>query len=159
MKCFECKENFDKKDLISYAAPLSKTAHNYCSECLKKRQARDMFSMKVCEIFGIKTPGPRIWAERKRLINTYGYTDEIIVRCLDYLYKIENKKKISESLCIINPSSVDRMLNYEKRNQMQSLKLVRAIDNFHSKEYIVPIKEENKKDKEKINIEALLNEE
>lgn len=114
LQCYECKQQFLRESLTGYAMNNAKTLHNYCPDCLEKVKARERFSQKVCEIFNISTPGPRIWAERKRLMNTYGYTDQIIIDCLDYIYNVDGKKKLSESLCMIKPAVVERMLKYKK---------------------------------------------
>lgn len=144
-KCHECKQEFKNEMLISYASLKSKTSYNYCPTCLKIKQDRDAFSDKVCAIFGLKAPGPRIWTERKRIIEKYGYTDEIIIKCLDYLYNAVRKRKLSESLCLVTPEVVDQMLQYEKQKTNESLKIIRASQIEH-KEYIVPTQElKNKK--------------
>ena len=73
-----------------------------------------MFSDKVCEIFGIKGPGPRIWTERKRLQDTYGYTDAVIIDCLDYIYNVKHYKKLAESLVLVKPQMVDEMKKWKR---------------------------------------------
>ena len=93
-KCFTCKQPFPKEELIDYASENSNVTHHYCKICYAEKIARDNFSNTVCRIFGLKTPGPRIWAERKRIQDKYGYTDNTIVECLLYLY--EERKIISD---------------------------------------------------------------
>ena len=136
--CFSCKNSFLKEELIDYAGIGAKTFHSYCKKCYEDKLARERFSNKVCMIFGIKAPGPRIWTERKRLIDSYGYTDDIIIDCLDYIYNIEQKKKLSESLCLVNPITVEKMLQWKKRKNIEAYKIMNAI-NKEAKEIIVPI--------------------
>lgn len=126
LKCFGCKQEFRREELISYTPVTAKNAYNYCKDCLKEKQARERFSDKVCSIFGIKAPGPRIWTERKRIMNTYGYTDDIIIDCLEYIYKIQKCKKLSESLCLITPTNVARMINWKTAQTNQAGNLLRA---------------------------------
>lgn len=136
-QCHSCKKQFKYSDLIDYASPGAKTMYSYCKDCLKEKQDRDAFSMKVCQIFGIKSPGPQIWTERKRLRDTYGYTDQTIIDCLDYIYGVEKKKKLTESLVLVKPSTIERMMKYKKQKSagiVQSLKTEMI-------EHIVPIKE------------------
>lgn len=144
LKCFECKKDFLKENLISYLPLRAKIPHNYCPKCLEEKKTREQFAEKVCAIFGLKAPGPRIWTERKRLINNYGYTDAIIIDCLDYIYKIEHKKKLAESLCLINPEMVDKMLQFKKKQQVNSEKIIAAMQ-AETKEIVVPINENNTK--------------
>ena len=72
-KCYGCKQEFRSEELVYYASPTANTGYNYCPKCLAEKQARERFSYKVCSIFGLKAPGPRIWTERKRLYEKYGY--------------------------------------------------------------------------------------
>ena len=139
-KCHECGEIFRTEDMVNYATPRSKTAYWYCNKCHQLKVARDNFSDKVCTIFGIKSPGPRIWKERQRLQETYGYTDNILIDCLDYIYNVEKTKKLSESLCLINPILVDKVMKYKKQQSLKNMKLAQAA-NIKTKEYVVPIEE------------------
>ena len=148
LKCFECKQDFRREELINYTPLNSKIAHNYCRKCLEEKQQRENFSNKVCTIFGIKAPGPRIWTERKRLMDTFGYTDEIIIDCLDYIYNVENKKKLSESLYLVNPVSVDHMMTYKKRIENNNQQLVKAMANTKPVEIFVSARRNTKKIKE-----------
>lgn len=148
--CYSCKNTFPRNDVVYYASNRSNTQHPYCRKCLEEKKLRDEFSDKVCQIFGIKTPGPRIWTERKRLINNYGYTDNIIINCLDYIYNVKKYKKLSESLCLINPSLVDEMLRYKKTQLVNNNRIISAM-NQQTDEYIVPIAKNKEERKEKMN--------
>lgn len=139
-QCYECKNVFRVEELVSYAGPRAKQAHSYCPKCLKEKQSRDLFSEKVCYIFGLKAPGPRIWTERKRIIEKYGYTDDTIVECLDYIYKVKKFKKLAESLYLVTPPMVDEMKRYKRMEQGKSIQLTQAM-NMETNEYVVPIKE------------------
>ena len=144
--CFECKKEFRKTDMVEYASLRAKTPHWYCRDCLIKKQERDRFSDKVCEIFGITQPGPRIWTERKRIQDTYGYTDDTIIRCLDYIYNTLGYTKLTESLCLVKPSMVNEMIKYENKKKVLGNQFVNAIQTEY-KEYVVPIRENTKSNK------------
>jgi len=139
-KCHTCKEIFPNQEMINYASPKSQTAYWYCMKCYEERVAQDNFIMAVCSIFGIKNPGPRIWTERKRLIENYGYTDDMIVDCLDYIYNVEKKKKLTETLFLVNPYTMDKMKQYKKAQERASMQLA-AATNTTMHEYIAPIQE------------------
>lgn len=142
LQCFNCKQQFLRNDLIEHAAPRAKTYHRYCSKCLKEQLEREKFSEKVCNIFGIKAPGPRIWAERKRIMQQYGYTDQTIIDCLEYVYNVEKARKQSESLCLVNPPTVEKMLKYKKCKEYEENKLASAlIESAHVRPIRVQIKE------------------
>lgn len=145
-KCFDCKQDFLTSEMVYYASPSAKNMHWYCKKCLEEKKLREMFFNQVCKIFGIKAPGPRIWTERKRLRDNYGYTDNVIIDCLDYIYNVENKKKLVESLTLITPEMVNRMKLYQKKKQTESIKLTQAMQQ-EVKEHIVPIKENKEKKK------------
>ena len=154
-KCFGCKQEFRKDELIQYASISGKTTYWFCKDCYEERLAREKFSNKVCEIFGIKSPGPRIWTDRKRLRDTYGYTDDSIIDCLDYIYNVVRKNKLSESLALINPRSMTNMKAWKATKEAQVGGIAAAMANMETKEYIVPIKENNNK-KEEINLDDAL---
>ena len=139
-QCYSCKKIFKRQELTDYAGPNGKVLYSYCPKCLAEKQSRDKFSIKVCQIFSLKAPGSRIWAERKRLKDQYGYSDDIIIDCLDYIYNVEKKKKLSESLCLINPNSIDKMKKWKAAEQSQANSIVAAYQ-LEIKEYKVPIKE------------------
>lgn len=157
-KCYGCKQDFRREELVDYASPMAKTMQSYCPKCLAEKQAREKFSNKVCMIFGIKSPGPRIWTERKRLIETYGYTDDIIVDCLEYIYIVEKKKKFAESLCLVNPPTVEKMKRWKTSEEYKARELARAVK-MQTREYIVPIKENTTNNKEILNADDYLEEE
>lgn len=149
-QCYSCKEKFRREELVEYAGPNTNTTHSYCPQCLVEREARDRFSIKVCKIFGLKAPGPRIWTERKRLQDVYGYTDNIIIDCLEYIYNVEHKKKLSESLCLVTPASVDKMIKWKHREQVKGNQLAVAYQT-QINEHIVPVKENTTSKKENWN--------
>ena len=125
--CYGCKQSFRKEEMIEYASEVAIHAHWYCPDCLREKKEREMFSEKVCAIFGLKNPGPRIWKERKNLIDTYGYTDGIIIDCLDYIYNVKHYKKLSESLCLIKPAMVAEMKKYKSAQKAKSGGIIAAM--------------------------------
>lgn len=154
-KCAGCKQEFRKDELIQYATLSGKTTYWYCKDCYEEKLAREKFSNKVCEIFGIKSPGPRIWTERKRLRDKYGYTDNTIIECLDYIYKVVKKDKLSESLALISPKSIENMKAWKADQQARAGSIAAAMANTDTKEYIVPIRENTSK-REEINLDDAL---
>lgn len=149
-QCYICKKKFRREELIDYATPGTKAMYSYCPECFKKKQAKERFSNKVCSIFGLKSPGPRIWKERQRLQDTYGYTDDTIIDCLDYIYYVEKKKKLAESLCLVTPYTVEKMMRYKEKKEREAKNIAKA-STTKTKEYVVPIKENTTKRKESWN--------
>jgi len=148
-QCYGCKESFRKTELVDYASPRSNTMQSYCPKCLAEKQARDRFSDKVCELFGIKSPGPRLWTERKRLQEKYGYTDDTIVSCLDFLYNVEHMKKLTESLALVTPTNIDRMLKWKRKQQYEAAKLATSMSSMAQVENrYVELKETKTKKKE-----------
>lgn len=150
LKCYGCKENFRREELVSYASANSNTFHNYCLKCLKEKQDRENFSNKVCQIFGLKAPGPRIWTERKRLQDKYGYTDNVIIDCLEYIYNVERKKKLADSLCLVSPITVNKMIKYKQAQETEARQIIEAM-RMEQTEQIVSIRESNTEHKTKWN--------
>lgn len=154
-KCFGCKQDTRKDEMIEYASPSAKTMHWYCRKCYEDKLARERFSNKVCEIFGIKSPGPIIWTQRKKLRETYGYTDDTIVDCLDYIYTVEKKRILSESLVLVKPYMVDRMKQWKNQQRAKAGSLAAAVLNTKMTEHLAPIRESKSK-KTEINLEDAL---
>ena len=157
-KCYGCKQIFRKEELVEHASTRAKELHKYCPKCLKEKQDSEFFADKICEIFGIKAPGALIYTQRKRIKQEYGYTDQIIIDCLEYIYNVEWKKKLSESLYFVKPEYVEKMLKYKQSKETEEHQIVNAIGAFKTEEHIVPIKEiENNKTSTYDNIDEWLN--
>lgn len=154
-KCAGCKEEYRKDEMVEYFSITGKTSAWYCPTCLAERQARERFSNKVCEIFGIKSPGPRIWTERKRLRDKYGYTDNAIVDCLEYIYHVQKKDKLADSLVLVNPRSMANMKSWKAEQRAKAGSLAAAIANTEVREYEVPVNEK-KKEKKEIDLDEYL---
>lgn len=158
-KCKGCGQDIRKEEMIQYFTPSGKTSYWFCKDCYEDKISREKFQNKVCEIFGIKTPGPLIWTQRKRLKDTYGYTDDAIIDCLDYIYNVEHMNKLKESLGLVNPRSMNNMKAWRADKRARASSLVASIATMETKEYIVPIQEKKKKVKQEINLDdALLDE-
>ena len=154
-KCHGCKQDILKDEMVQYSSLTGKTSYWYCHDCYEEKLARERFQIKVCQIFGIKSPGPVIWTQRKRLREEYGYTDDAIVDCLDYIYNVEHMNKLTESLGLVGPRSMANMKKWRATKQAQASSIVAAIANMETKEYIVPVQEKKKK-KEEINLDDAL---
>jgi len=126
LKCFGCKEKFLKDNMVQIFSITGKSSNWYCNKCANEKEARNRFSDKVCQIFGLKSPGPRIWTERKRLKDDYGYSDDLIVDCLDYIYNVKGMRKLAESLTLVKPEMVNEMFLAKQKREMESNKIAEA---------------------------------
>ena len=154
-KCAGCGQNIHKDEMIQYFSPSGKTSYWFCKNCYEDKLARERFQMKVCQIFGLKSPGPVIWTQRKRLRDTYGYTDDAIVDCLEYIYNVKHMNKLTESLGLVGPRSMSEMKVWRANQKATASSIAAAIANTTTKEYIVPVRENHKK-KEEINLDDAL---
>ena len=151
-KCYGCKQDIRKDEMVQYTSLSGKTSYWFCKPCYEEKIAREKFQMKVCEIFGIKSPGPLIWTQRKKLRDTYGYTDDAIVDCLEYIYNVEHMNKLKESLGLVNPRSMENMKKWRAMKKGQASGIAAAIANTQIIENKVRIRENTTKRKE-INLE------
>ena len=154
-KCAGCKQDIHKNEMIQYSSLSGKTTLWYCKSCYEEKLARERFSNKVCEIFGIKSPGPVIWAQRKKIREKYAYTDDTIVDCLDYVYNVKHIKKLSESLYFVKPDMIEEMKKWKKNRAAQGSGMAAAILNTQVTEAKVKVRENNEKRKE-INLDDAL---
>ena len=126
-RCWKCHDNFRKDELIDYCAPGYKTYHSYCKKCLKEQQDFDALKLKIVSIFGNDQKlWPRIMKDRKRIIMQYGYTDNTISDCLDYLYNVLKLKVLSKSLCLVTPTNVEKMKQYKRQQSAAAGQLAAA---------------------------------
>lgn len=153
--CFGCKESFRKEEMIEYASAKAIHPHWYCPQCLKEKQEREWFADRICEIFGLKTPGPVIWRQRKDLQDKYGYTDGVIIDCLNYLYNVQHLKKLSETLVLVTPSNVMAMKKWKANEKAKTGELIAAMVT-PVKRVQVEIDENTTSNKKEINIDELL---
>lgn len=151
LTCHECKGKFPAAEMIVYTTLTGKTSYNYCRTCYEERVSRDKFADKVCEIFGLAAPGARIWKDRETIQVKWGFTDETIIECLDYLYNVEKKRKLSESLTLITPDAMERMLRYKERHEIVKNNVQEQVAANVNTQQIV-IKENLKNNKQKIDI-------
>lgn len=86
VKCFECKWNVEKDGAISV------DGHYYHTACYQKVLDRKELFTYVCKLFGLKTPGPVIYSQRKSFAEKYGYTDAGMLKTLIYLYDVKKTK-------------------------------------------------------------------
>ena len=154
-QCYGCKQDIRKDEMIQYSSLSGKTSYWFCKNCYEEKIAREKFQLKVCEIFGIKTPGPLIWTQRKRLRDTYGYTDDAIIDCLEYIYNVEHMNKLKESLGLVGPRSMANMKAWRASQKGRASSIAAAIANTDFHETIVQ-SYEKKKVKKEINLDDAL---
>lgn len=154
-KCHGCGQSIRKDEMVQYSSASGKTSYWFCRDCYEEKLARDRFQTKVCEIFGIQSPGPIIWTQRKRLIDIYGYTDDAIVDCLDYIYHVKHMNKLKESLGLVGPRSMEEMKRWRAYKQGQASSIVAAIANTEVIKEVVPISVQ-KNIKKEINLDDAL---
>ena len=95
--------------------------------------------------------------ERKKLKTTYGFTDETIMKTLDYLFNVKKLNKGYESIGLVNPQTVEEAKNYFEEKKKNEEKLKEA-EKTRIEKVIIPIKKKERK-VELIDIDALLEEE
>lgn len=147
-KCAGCGESIRKDEMIQYASPSGKTLQWYCKPCYEEKLARERFSKKVCAIFQLQSPGPMIWTQRKNLRNKYGYTDDAIVDCLEYIYEIKKVAKLAESLGLVTPYNMSEMKKWRAQQRALGGRLLAANNITEVEEKIVSIPESKSAKKE-----------
>ena len=152
LTCCSCKEKIPREEIIFYGS--QENQMKYCPTCYQEKRKREIFYDFVCELFGIRSPGPKIYSQRKRLKDSYGYSDEVIMKTLEYLYKIKKLNKGFETLGLVNPKNVDEALCYFADIEKEKEKMA----NFEPKKIkkiIVPVKPSERK-VELINLDDYL---
>lgn len=152
LTCSECSKqklpvkSFPRDQIIEL------NGRKLCPQHYKEAVATAKFNMFVCELFGIKSAGPLIYTQRKKL-HEQGYTDETIMHTLEYIFRVKKMNKSFESLGLV-PKMVDEAYEYHlsqkgKTVELQENKVV---------EHVVSIKKPEKK-KDLISFDFLNDEE
>lgn len=153
LKCYGCKELINRTELIDYKG------NHYCKRCYNEKIERDKFSDYICKLYHLKTPGPRIWAERKRLLNDKNnpMTDEGIIRTLCYLYEVKGANRLSDSIYRAGDKNIVAEANRYYANQDYKLNLIiESIVNAPTEVNYIKL-EQKEETKEKINPDDILN--
>lgn len=143
LTCAECSRQ--KRDIKKYPRGeiIEHNGRKLCPACYKQAVENEKFRDFICELFGVKSPGPKIYTQRKRLKEEYGFTDETIIKTLEYIFKIKKKNKSFESLGLVTPAMVEEAHQYHlKRKSMEQV--VRP-EEIQVREFLVPIKEPERK--------------
>ena len=152
--CGTCKQTFPRDAMFPFT-----DGKYYCEKCFEEKKSNTMFSKYVCMLFGLKSPGPRIYTERKRIKNTYGYTDEVIIKTLDYLYNIKGIKKVSETISLVKPSTVDEARKYYKSVEAKNNMLENASKETQNVNVKLVSINSTKQEKNFIDLNSVLEEE
>ena len=153
-KCFDCSDTFNVADIIEYEG------HRFCKVCYINKLEREKFSKFVCELFNTKSPGPVIWSQRKDIQAKYGYTDNTIIKCLDYVYNVLHFKKEKPTLGLVTPMNIEKMLQYRKKQEYEDTKLMQAfVQGVEQRNTTFHVKvRENKDAEEEWNLDDCLKE-
>lgn len=143
LTCAECSKQkreikkYPRKEIINF------NGRNLCPNCYKQAKENEEFKIFICELFGVKSPGPKIYSQRKRLKEQYGFSDTTIMRTLEYVFRVKKMNKAFESLGLVTPAMVEEAHQYHlKRKAMEQV--VRP-EEIQVREFLVPIKEPERK--------------
>ena len=67
LTCAECSKQ--KRDIKKYPRSeiVEYNGRKLCPACYKQAVENEKFRIFICELFGVKSPGPKIYTQRKRL--------------------------------------------------------------------------------------------
>lgn len=141
LTCAECSKQrrdikkYPRNEIIVY------NSRKLCPACYAQAVENEKFKMFICELFGVKSPGPKIYTQRKQLKEKYGFSDTTIMRTLEYVFRVKKMNKAYESLGLITPRMVDEAYEYHKSQKGKIVELKEA----KTVEHVVSIKEPERK--------------
>lgn len=150
LTCVNCHQKFSRKEIVNF------NGKNLCFECHKEASEKNAFDIFICQLFGLKKPGPKIYSQRKNLLER-GYSLNAIRQTLDYLFNIKglSKKEATIGILLTNPEYFDEAKEYyRKENQNIENWSIAAQEQAAAKRFIVPIRESVKEQK-KINLDEI----
>ena len=74
LTCSECSKQKKENKLYPRDEIINYKGQNYCPKCYAEKLEKEKFSEFICNLFGLKAPGPVIYSQRKRLKEKYYYT-------------------------------------------------------------------------------------
>lgn len=123
LTCSSCHKKVPRNEIIYYGK--KENPIKFCPECYKERIERDKFTNYICELFSLRTPGPKMYTQRRRLLDQ-GYTDDEIIQTLDYLYRICGANKNFESLGLLTPANIDKAKRYYLEKEKEAERIASA---------------------------------
>ncbi len=148
LTCSECSKQKKENKLYPRDEIINYKGQNYCPKCYAEKLEKEKFSEFICNLFGLKAPGPVIYSQRKRLKEKYYYTDETIMKTLRYIYDIKKCNKLVESLGLVTPENVEAARKYFNREEKKYDDFKTAIiENQKATKVIVPMKKKPQKEK------------
>ena len=158
LKCKECKKFFPKEELISYG-PRGGYQFNYCNDCYTKKRKREQFADYICNLFKLRAPGPMIYSQRKKL-NEQGFTDEVILMTLKYLYEVRGYDSSLANLSLVNLTSIEEAKDYFSTKDLSEKTIAEKVHNQKIETQYVSIQkiEQKKKQDNQNDLNSLLEE-
>lgn len=137
LKCFNCKEKFDREILIQY------NNKNYCKECynyvITEEKDKKMLHDYIMKKFNIPFVDVRLLKQIKTFREEYGYTYQGIGYTLWYLEYVE-KRKLQKTLGLV-PYYYEKAKKYSEEKQ----RILNSTNTKLAEEVIIKI---DKKEKE-----------
>ena len=155
VKCAFCEQQMDKDNSIRY------NNKNYHEQCLYLYKEKEKLTNYICELFNLKSPGPRNYTLIKKYCNENNFTYYGMRKSLEYFYKIKGNSldKANNSIGII-PYIYEEAKDYFYKIEKKKEKfedLVKKQDNFQTTQLILKVKTRNKN--KSYNLELLGGEE
>lgn len=138
LKCFACKELFDRDTLTV------KSGKKYCETCFKIKEEEsiaykddwDLLFEYICKLYDIKVPTGMMFQQLKTYRNEYEYTNIGMYYTLQYYYSILDNKVLEDTGLGIIPYYYDKAKkHYNKVYTLQDI-----AEEFKSEEQSIQIK-------------------
>lgn len=144
VKCAECGVAVEKNETVRYKNK------NYHSLCLVERQERDELHETICELFKLKSPGPRVFTQIKRF-KEEGLSYVGIKQALLYFYEVKGNSTTSEKAGLGIVPYVYKDANYYfSRIEKKKEQIAASATNFSNEIRTVYVKTPITKPKKKI---------
>lgn len=117
VKCKSCSTPVRKTEGVRYKNVW------YHPRCYDLQIDKELFTSYVCKVFGLKSPGPVVYTQRKRFIEGYGYTDLGMYNALRFQFEIKKQKpeNAKERIGFIPYVYDDAQAYYARKKHTQSV--------------------------------------
>lgn len=149
VKCAYCDGQVDKDIAERY------NDKNYHADCCKKQKDRDELISYICNLFGLKKPGPVVYSQLKRFVEVQKYTYEGILHSLQYFYDVKkgSKQKANQAIGIV-PYVYDEAQDYYTKLSYKQDKVAEVVSKQMEKTpVVIRVKKQEIKEKPQYNLE------
>lgn len=116
VQCSNCKNKFDKEDLIEYGK-----SKRLCAKCYKAQEEMDALKEYICKFYNMEYVSPKLQKQINELVNLHNYRPKAIKMIMEYAVNIEKFEVDTslESITFVNYFKHDAIKYYTEKKAIR----------------------------------------